>query len=262
MYGWSLVPRTRRRTRPDGRRDHLVRPDVEELESRTVFDASTGVVGPAQAATLALAVGATNTPPTLGPAFVSNVNNTAVLQQGNGSPAASLLTAGGLPTNTLSPGTPSAGSVPPAATQVAATDQAGVPGTAAPNPLSPLNGVQIEQAAAPPGTPPVAIQAWSQNLSQLNPAQTQVASSAYPIADLVFNSQPVPLLSSQAQGNSGAGNGGVAVPATGSEGGSRDDLFDALRGLSRLDDLPGFDQPVAGGQQAGSQTQAVASQNT
>jgi hypothetical protein len=167
---------------------------------------------------------------------------------------------GGLPTNTLSPGTPSTGSVPPAAAQVAATDQAGVPGTAAPNPLSPLNSVQIEQAAAPPGTPPVAIQAWSPNLSQLNPAQTQMASSAYPIADFVFNSQPVPLLSSQAQANSGAGNGGVA--ATGSEGGPGDELFDVLRGLSRRDDLSGFDQPVADGQQAGSPTQAVVSQNT
>jgi hypothetical protein len=227
-----------------------------------VFDAGTGVVAAAQAATPPPAVGTTTALPTLGPEFVSNVNSTAVLQQGNSSPATSLPTVGGLPTIALAPGTPSTGSVPPAATQVAATDQAGVPGTAAPNPLSPLNAVQIEQAAAPPGTPPVAIQAWSQNLSQLNPVETQMASSGYPIADFVFNSQPQPLLSSQAQANSGAGNGGVAVPATGSEGGSRDDLFDALRGLSRLDDLPGFDQPVAGGQQAGSQTQAVASQNT
>jgi len=268
MYGSSLLPRNRRRIRPAARRHPFVRPYLEELESRTVFDASTGVI-------------TTTSLPVLGPAFVSNINNTAVLQQGTSSPATSLLTVGGLPTNTLFPGTVSTGSVPLPAIQVAATDQAGVPGTAAPNPLSPLNNVQIEQAISPPATPPVAIQAWSPNLSQLNPVETQMASSVYPIADFVGNSSgALPLLTSQARANSGAGNGGVTGqatglggssgpalpvrPAAGDTGGVEDELLDALRGISRLDDLSGPDKPAADGQQTDqgdSQKETVASQN-
>lgn len=267
MYGWSFLPRTRRWVRLGARRHPFVRAYLEELESRTVFDASTGVI-------------TTTAFPVLGPAFVSNINNTAVLQ-GPGSPATALQTVGGLPTNALVPGTLAAGTVSAPALLVAATNQAGVPGTAAPNPLSPLNPVQLEQATAPPATPPVAIAAWSPILSRLNPVETQMASSAFPIADFVGNSAPLPLLSSLARANSAAGNGGVAVPATGRTGGSgpalpvrpaagdmdgaEDELLDALRGLTRLDDdLSGADRPAADGQQAGagdSQAQTVV-QNT
>jgi hypothetical protein len=290
MYGSSLLPRNpRRRTRPDRVRPRFVRPSLEELESRTVLDASTGVF---TTGTFAPAVDSSFSFVQFGPFATAtgtspfNVNSTTVFQ-GTSSPATSLQTVGGLPTTALFPGTNTAtggifgGAVSAQQIQIAANDQAGVPGTSAPNPLFPLNPLQIEQATSAPATPQVAIQAWSPILSRLNPVETQMAASVFPIADFVGNSAPLPLLTSLARANSGAGNGGVAVPASGLAGGSgpalpvrpaagdtggvEDELLDVLRGLSRLDDLSNFDRPVADGQQADQgdpQTQAVVSQNT
>jgi hypothetical protein len=265
MYGWSLLPR-----------NHPVRPYLEELESRCVLDATTGVFTTGAFATFAPAVNSSFSFVQLFGPFATaagtspfNVNTTAALF-GPGSPATSLQTVGGLPVTTLSPGTlnsgsPTGGTVPASAVQVAANEQAGVPGTAAPSVLFPLNPLQIEQGAALPATPEVMIVAWAPVLARLNPVETRMAANVFPLASFVSQSMPLPLLSSMARFNSGAGNGGITGPATGLAGGSgqylparpgasedllEDELLDALRGISRLDDLSGPDRPAADGQQA------------
>src|SRR5690242_15564820 len=135
MSGWSLLPRTHFRSRSGARRHPFAGPFLEELESRTVLDATTGVF-------------TTGSFTTLGPALVSNdllssinssaflrfgpfvtaagtspfnVNHTAVVL-GAPSPAPSLQPVGGLPATTLPPGTLNSGrlfggTVPPSASQ-------------------------------------------------------------------------------------------------------------------------------------------------